>query len=205
MSNERQAIEYPSIDPAHGRRKKRADGQALPRIQRIPSMPAVDIQRVERKRRAAERSRSSPSMHSYFAGVAKARFVIRKAFRIVEEQAKALGIDPLDHQALIQIYGSPSSRLQVNQIAEKLDIAPAFASSLVSTLVKGGLALRQRDKADQRVTFVSVTAAGENLLYEIDEQVRFHVEYFTRQLTQDEREHALSILLFYVGATIAER
>ena len=168
------------------------------------SISAIDIQRIERKRRAAERVRGTAAMHSYFVGVAKARFVIRKAFRIVEEQAKALGIDPLAHQALIQIYGSPTSRLQVNQVAEKLNIAPAFASSLVSTLVKSGLASRQRDKTDQRVTFVTVTAAGENILYEIDERVRFHVGYFTKQLTQDEREHALSILLFYVGATIAD-
>jgi DNA-binding MarR family transcriptional regulator len=164
---------------------------------------SIDIQRVERRRRAAEKSRGTAAMHNYFVGVAKARFVIRKAFRIVEEQAKALGLDPLAHQALIQIYGSPNGKLRVNQVAERLDIAPAFASSLVATLVKADLASRMRDKTDQRVTFVVATSTGENLLAEIDERVRFHVNYFTQQLSQDEREHALSILLFYVGATVS--
>ena len=38
----------------------------------------------------------------YFHGIAKARYVIRKVIRIVDEQAKKAGLDPLEHQALIQ-------------------------------------------------------------------------------------------------------
>ena len=170
--------------------------------QRVMPPSIVDIRRVERKRKAAQRVRGTTAMQTYFDGVAKAHFVIRKASRIVEDQAKAMGLDPLAHQALIQIYGSQNRKLQVNQLAGKLDIAPAFASSLAGTLVKNGLASRQRCKADQRVTFIAITPNGENLLAEIDKRVNFHVNYFTQQLTQDEREHALSALLFYVGASI---
>ena len=36
----------------------------------------------------------------------------------------------------------------------------------------------------------------------IDENVKFHVDYFVGQLTQEERESALSILMFYVGAKL---
>jgi DNA-binding MarR family transcriptional regulator len=160
----------------------------------------LDLDRLRRKRKAAKKSRETEDKHTYFMGVAEARYVLRKAFRIVEEQAKAAGIDPLAHQALIQVYGSPQMQLQVNQIASRLDIPPAFASALVRTLVEKDLATRRRDDQDQRVAYVAVTESGKELLHSIDENVQFHVDYFAGQLTPDERESALSILMFYVGA-----
>jgi DNA-binding MarR family transcriptional regulator len=54
-------------------------------------------------------------------------------FRIVSEQAKKLGLDPLEHQALIQIYGSESRVLQLKQIAGKLDITSALTGSWIPT------------------------------------------------------------------------
>ena len=161
--------------------------------------PAIDFRRVLQKRDAVERARKSVNDHDYFVGVAEARFVLRRAFRIVEEQAKLAGIDPLAHQCLIQIFGSRGMELPINQIAERLDIAPAFASSLVKSLVTAGFASRRGDKIDQRVTLISVTDAGRRLLNKIDEQVHFHVDYFTQQLSLSQKENALSILLFYVG------
>jgi DNA-binding MarR family transcriptional regulator len=159
----------------------------------------IDFHRVLRKRDAVEHARGQVNDHEYFVGVAEARYVLRKAFRIVEEQAKAAGIDPLAHQLLIQIHGSPAMELPINQIADRLDISPAFASSLVTALVDEGYVARRRSKTDQRVALVSVTRSGKTLLAKIDERVRFHVGYFTEQLSQSERESALSILLFYIG------
>jgi hypothetical protein len=70
-------------------------------------------------------------MHCYFEGVATPRFVVRKMLRIVSEQAKKLGLDPLEHQALIQIYGSESRVLQMKQIAGKLDITSDLTGSWI--------------------------------------------------------------------------
>jgi DNA-binding MarR family transcriptional regulator len=161
-----------------------------------------DLDRVRQRRRAANKSRQTGDKHTYFMGVAEARYVLRKAFRIVEEQAKSVGIDPLAHQALIQVYGSPEMELQVNQIANRLDIPPALASSLVRVLVEKGLAIRRRNDKDQRVTCVGITDSGKELLHGIDEQVQYHVDYFAGQLTRSERESALNILTFYVGANL---
>jgi DNA-binding MarR family transcriptional regulator len=137
--------------------------------------------------------------HDYFVSVAGARFVIRKAFRIVEEQAKAFGIDPLLHQALIQIHGSPTGDITVGKLAERLDIAPPFASNLLRGLTTDGLVARRRDADDQRITHISVTPKGQALLIAIDARVRAEVDAFTAQLTQAERESAISVLMFYVG------
>ncbi|MGO4567107.1 MarR family winged helix-turn-helix transcriptional regulator [Rhizobium sp. 2YAF20] len=158
------------------------------------------MESLRRKGNAAKKSRETEDKHTYFIGVAEARYVLRKAFRIVEDQAKEYGIDPLAHQALIQIYGSRDMQLQVNQIANRLDIAPAFASSLVKTLVEKGLASRRRDEQDQRITYVAITEEGRDIMDSIDEKVKFHVDYFSGQLTREERESALSILMFYAGA-----
>src|SRR3978361_249878 len=104
-------------------------------------MRPLDAQRLERGREKAVKSARAVDRHLYFYGVAEARFLLRKVFRLVEDEAKRAGIDPLAHQALIQIYGSQARTLQVKDVAERLDIAPAFASSLVKALAARGLAV----------------------------------------------------------------
>lgn len=162
---------------------------------------AFDATTIEQKRKDAQRVREAEAKHRHFESVAQARYVIRKTFRIAEEQAKNAGLDPLVHQALIQIYGSRNMELQVNQLAERLDITPAFASNLINSLVKGGFVSRKRGGlTDRRITRVNITATGKELVHHINDQVRFHVANFTRQLTLEQRENALSILMFFVGA-----
>jgi DNA-binding MarR family transcriptional regulator len=162
-------------------------------------MRAVDAQRLERGRERAVKAARASDRHLYFYGVAEARYVLRKVFRLVEEEAKRAGVDPLAHQALIQIYGSQTRSLKVKDVAERLDIAPAFASSLVKALAEKGLISTARDKEDSRVNWVRITKEGRALLHRIDEQVQVHVEYFTRGLSSEQTEAAFSILMFYAG------
>ncbi len=86
----------------------------------------IDAGRLERKRKNAIKSRTVHDRHRYFEGVAQARFVLRKVFRLIEEQAKLAGLDSLEHQALIQIYGSPQMKLRVKEVAEKLEGLPGI-------------------------------------------------------------------------------
>jgi DNA-binding MarR family transcriptional regulator len=139
------------------------------------------------------------SFRGYAFGISQARYVIRKALRIVDEQAKKVGLDPLQHQALIQIYGSSADRMPVNKVAERLDIAPAFASRLIKELEGKGLIRREHLPEDKRVTWVAATDAGIQLLRDIDDAVHIHVNYFQSQLTDEERMAALAIFAFYVG------
>src|SRR5262245_17289396 len=104
----------------------------------------ISPRRVEMRRKMVARAFDANDKHAYFESVAEARYVLRKVFRIVEERAKSLDLDPLAHQALIQIYGSPRMELRVNELADRLDIAPAFASNLVRTLATKKLLTRTR-------------------------------------------------------------
>lgn len=159
----------------------------------------MNFARVEKRSLATVRSRDSANKHEYFKAIAHVRYILRKVFRMVEERARELGLESLAHQALLQIYGSPNQQLRVSELAERLDIAPAFASNLIKGLIKRKLLKRESDASDRRVTVLQITSAGRDLCHRIDEEVRPHVDYFTSQLTPDERETAVSTLMFYVG------
>lgn len=142
--------------------------------------------------------------HRYVSGIAEARYAIRKVFRIVDEQARSVGLDPLEHQALVQVYGSPEQMRQVNSVASRLDIAPAFASRMLKQLEAKGYVERRSSAADRRVTEVHMTEAGRDVLRLIDSEVRVHVEYFQTQLSQTSKTTALHIMAFYIGIDLPE-
>jgi DNA-binding MarR family transcriptional regulator len=162
----------------------------------------VDAARLERRRAQAVKSRVAEDRHPYFYGVAEARYLLRKVFRLVEDEARRAGLDPLAHQALIQIYGSDTHALKVREVAERLDITPAFASTMIQELASKGLVLRSRDRDDQRVMWIRITAKGRGILYDIDEQVQAEVDRFTRGLNESRTEAATSILMFYAGVSL---
>lgn len=159
----------------------------------------LNFMKIEKRSAAAARARNGADKHEYFVAVAHVRYILRKVFRIIEDKAKELGLEPLSHQALIQVYGSPDQELRVSELAERLDIAPAFASSLIKGLVTSKYLKRDSDSTDGRVTILKITASGRTICDRIDDEVKPHVDYFTSQLTTEERETALSTLMFYIG------
>jgi DNA-binding MarR family transcriptional regulator len=165
-------------------------------------MRVLDAVRLERRREKAAKARVTADRRPYFRGVAEARYILRKVFRLIEDEAKRAGIDPLAHQALIQIYGSEKGALRVKEVAQRLDITPAFSSSLVKHLVAQGYVSRVRDGQDARVAWAKVTAKGKALLHRIDERVQAHVDYFTGRLDPVQTEAALSVLMFYAGVSL---
>jgi DNA-binding MarR family transcriptional regulator len=138
--------------------------------------------------------------HEYVHNVAQARYVVRKVVRIVDEQAKRAGLDPLEHQALVQIYGARMGEaLSVNRLAERLDVAPALASRLVKSLEEKSLVRRESVQADKRMSRLFATDDSVVLLSEIDSQIHVHVDYFHKQLEDADRLPALAICAFWVG------
>jgi len=140
--------------------------------------------------------------HDYVSGIAEARYAIRKVFRIVDEQARTAGLDPLEHQALIQVYGSAEEMLPVSTLAARLDISPAFASRVARRLEAKGYIVRRSSDVDRRVTETRITEQGRELVRSIDAAVRVHVDYFQQQLTAASKGTALSIFGFYIGVDL---
>jgi DNA-binding MarR family transcriptional regulator len=135
----------------------------------------------------------------YVVSIAEARYVMRKVSRIVDDEAKLEGLDPLEHQALLQAYGAGDKLRTVSQIAERLDVAPALASRVVNSLVMKGMVIRHSSAADKRVTEIEISKEGAELARKIDHKVHIHMDYFQTQLTESQRLAALAIFTFYLG------
>lgn len=143
--------------------------------------------------------RRATEFSEYAVSIAEARYVMRKASRIVDDEAKLEGLDPLEHQAMLQAYGAGDKLRTVSQIAERLDIAPALASRVVNGLVRKGMVIRHSSAADKRVTEIEISEEGAELVRKIDRKVHVHMDYFQTQLTESQRLEALAIFCFYLG------
>lgn len=140
-------------------------------------------------------------LDDFFRGVAEARYVIRRITRIVDEHARSYSIDPLAHQLLIQLFGA-SSPLSINRLAERLDVSAAVASRLAKDLETRELVLRNKSEIDRRVTDVSLTASGREACVAIWEKAREPMKTFQDTLSDDDKEIALAVFAFYVGAPV---
>jgi DNA-binding MarR family transcriptional regulator len=160
------------------------------------AIEALQAQEVEGAQPAVE----SGEFQRYFYGIAEAHQIIRKVFRLVDEQAKVAGLDPLEHKLLIQVFGAPEAPLRVSEVARRLDIPAALTSRLINRLAARDLVARSPDEEDRRTIRVAATEAGRHLLAAIDRDVRTHVSRFQDQVTDSERAAALEIFAFYLGA-----
>jgi hypothetical protein len=95
-------------------------------------MLVVDAARLERRREKAVKARGRSDRRPYFHGVAAARYVLRKVFR-GRGRGQACRPDPLASGP--DRVRQRGLALRVKEVAERLDITPAFSSSLVKMLV----------------------------------------------------------------------
>lgn len=146
----------------------------------------------------------SEDFQHYVSNIAEARYVVRRVLRIVEDEAKKRGLEPLVHQALLQIHGYEGGQgINVSTLARRLDVASALASRLVRRLEEADLVQRTPSERDRRATSVTATPEGVQTLADIDQDVHFQVAYLQRELSADQRVAALSIFAFYVGLDVS--
>ena len=146
-----------------------------------------------------QKSRSY-EIRDYMRIVAEARYVFRTVQRIIDECAKDHGIEPLEYQALLQIFGTSEQNLPVGHLAGRLNIVSALASRIVQQLECRGLVARTRSEEDRRTTYVSATKRGEALIRSVFDDVHEEVDYFRSKATERQRHAAHEITAFYVGS-----
>jgi DNA-binding MarR family transcriptional regulator len=140
------------------------------------------------------------TFHGYMRVVAEARYIFRRTQRLVDECARAHGVDPLEHQAMLQIYGAVERKLAVSKLAQRLDIVPALASRLVRQLQSRSLVLRSRSLSDRRATYVSLTKKGLNTLRRVVENAHIEIGYFRQKATEEQRSATHELAALYVGS-----
>lgn len=144
------------------------------------------------------------NFQEYMQIVAHGRYVFRTVQRLIDNCARNHGVEPLEHQAMIQIYGSSEQRLPIGRLAERLDIDSALASRLVQQLETRHLVRRARSNEDKRATYVSLTREGVKQIRAVVDDVHTEVEFFRLVSDESQRRATHELVAFYVGSLGAE-
>ncbi|HLJ70037.1 MAG TPA: MarR family transcriptional regulator [Roseiarcus sp.] len=119
------------------------------------------------KAHAAGRKPSRPSPADY-ESLAEFRFQIRRFLEFSEAAARAVGLTPRQHQALLAIKGLPSgAAMAVGDLAARLGIRHHSAVELADRLAEAGLIARSADSGDHRRVLLSLTERAESRLAEL--------------------------------------
>ena len=102
------------------------------------------------------------------------RTALRRFQRWSEDQARAVGLTPAQHQLLLAIEGHPGDAAPtIGELSEYLVSKHHSVVELIDRAVKAGLVERHRDTGDHRIVHLRPTALGEE---RIEELSRLHLE-----------------------------
>jgi DNA-binding MarR family transcriptional regulator len=102
---------------------------------------------------------------SQYEVLAALRHALRRFLRFSQEAARASGLAPQQHQALLAIMGFPGrDYVSIGELAERLQLRHHSAVGLVDRLVRRQLALRAHSAADHRRVEVRLTRRGRLLI-----------------------------------------
>jgi DNA-binding MarR family transcriptional regulator len=100
-----------------------------------------------------------------YTTLAEFRYLLRCFLEFSENEAKAAGLTPRHHQALLVIKGYGRGKpIAVGDLAERLKIRHNTAVELANRLAEGGLVERLHDGLDQRRVLLQLTAVAERRL-----------------------------------------
>jgi DNA-binding MarR family transcriptional regulator len=100
-----------------------------------------------------------------YTTLAEFRYLLRCFLEFSENEAKAAGLTPRHHQALLVIKGYGRGKpITVGDLAERLKIRHNTAVELANRLAEGGLVERIHDGMDQRRVLLRLTAVAERRL-----------------------------------------
>lgn len=103
-----------------------------------------------------------------FSSLAEFRYEIRRFLNFSERAARAAGIEPQQHQALLAIAGRPQEfETTVGALAERLQVRHHTAVELSHRLEAKGWILRSRSRNDLRRVDLRLTRRGERLLQKL--------------------------------------
>lgn len=96
------------------------------------------------------------------------RTALRRFLRWSEEQARAAGLTPAQHQLLLAIKGHPGDVAPtVGELADYLVTRHHSVVELIDRAVDAGLVERRRDANDQRIVHLLLTPLGEKRIEEL--------------------------------------
>ena len=102
---------------------------------------------------------------SQYELLAAFRYALRQFLHFSEEAARAAGITPQQHQALLAVKGFPGRDcVTVGELAERLQLRHHSAVGLVDRMVAERLVARAPSAQDRRQVYVQLTTRGQNVV-----------------------------------------
>ncbi len=100
--------------------------------------------------------------------LAEFRWSLRQFLRFSERAARAAGVTPQQHQALLAIKGFPGrDQVLIGELAERLQVLHHSAVGLADRLANQGYIRRVADHADRRRVHLALTPRGEEVLAQL--------------------------------------
>lgn len=108
---------------------------------------------------------SSTAQTLLLENLAEFRFELRKFLQFSENAALSAGLQPRQHQLLLQVAGARQGAIvTIAYAAERLKLRHNTVVELVNRSVREGLLLRASDAGDQRRVLLQVTPKGKAIL-----------------------------------------
>ena len=109
--------------------------------------------------------RIAPQPPLDYESLAQVRYQIRRFQHFSERAARAVGLEPHQHQLMLALKGLPQGvRPRVRELAERLQIQHHSTVELINRLAAGGYVNRERGGQDHREVLLSLTPKGEKVL-----------------------------------------
>jgi DNA-binding MarR family transcriptional regulator len=110
--------------------------------------------------------------------LAEFRYQIRRFLHFSEEQARAVGLEPQQHQLLLAVHGLPRTvTATVSELAERLQLKHHSVVELIDRLERRGYVTRNSSHKDRRQVLVHLTGAGSTVLRKLS--LAHHMELET--------------------------
>jgi len=110
----------------------------------------------------------SPLAKSHYERLASLRHTLQRFLRFSADAARAAGLAPRQHQALLAIKGFPGrDYVSVGELAGRLHLRHQSAVGLVDRLARRQLVRRQPSREDRRRVEVRLTTRGETLIRQL--------------------------------------
>lgn len=114
-----------------------------------------------------------PPQEADYIALAEFRYQVRKFLRHMEEEVRALGINPQQHQLVLAVKGLPRDQSPtIGILAERMQLNHNTMVELVDRTEQSGLLRRERSGPDRRRVTLSITAEGEALLRKLGSAAR---------------------------------
>jgi len=107
-----------------------------------------------------------------FRALSEFRHQIRKFLHFSETAARAVGLEPQQHQLLLAIKGFAGKRggPTIGYLAERLQVRPHSAVELVDRMETRGMVHRRAGEHDRRQVIVALSGTGEQVLKDLATQ-----------------------------------